>query len=47
VNLYCRLALVQRCFCVGKVGGYDPAAPAGGEPTVKYHPEIALALTGP
>jgi len=27
------------------VGGYDPLAPANGEPTLKYHPECALVLT--
>jgi len=27
------------------VGGFDPGAPALGEPTLKYHPEYALVLT--
>jgi hypothetical protein len=27
------------------VGGYDPRAPARGEPSVKYHPFHALVLT--
>ena len=27
------------------MGGYDPLAPANGEPTLKYHPEYALVLT--
>ena len=45
MNLYCRLTLAQRLFFVALVGGRDRAAPAAGEPPVKYHPESTLILT--
>ena len=45
MNLYCRLKLVRGLFCVAYVGGEEARAPAFVEPTLKYHPEYAFALT--
>ena len=45
MNLYCRLILGCDMFCVGSVGGVEAGTLVSVEPTLKYHPELALILT--
>src|SRR5690606_7547862 len=43
--LYCNLPQRVCAVCVGQGGGDEASAPAGVEPTVKYHPRDVKTLT--
>ena len=45
MNLYCSFALDCEPICVGEVGGFEAAALAVVEPTLKYQPGVIAALT--